>query len=232
MSYKQSIGIGENIEWIGANGMSRSTKVRILPDYLKRYCAIESLLYLFAYHGAAVLAKEKPSFLINIKNKKNGHPLLEVWDRYKHIVMRHIECEYYELQRSDSHCVVLIYHKEWIRHILTDKESCRILQRFGYPTEPEPESHFECLRERYHESCPHEIGVFLGYPSHDVECFLDCPTRECQLVGYWKVFEHEQEAIKTFERYDQVRNKTVKLLNMGIRPSQVVIKNVHTWVYS
>ncbi len=206
--------------------MSRVTKARKVPQCVGQYCAIESLLYLFAYHGAAVLAKEKPSFLINIKNKDNGHALVDVWDRYKHIIMRHIPCDYYELQRSDAHCVVLVYHRDWMKKLIVEPKHQQFLDRYNYPVSSEPEILLDYLKERYAFECPHEIGIFLGYPIHDVQCFVDCPSRKCQLVGYWKVFEKAQEAIKTFERYDQVRNECVRLLNMGIRPSQVVIKQV------
>lgn len=205
--------------------MSRVTKARIVPHCLSQYCGIESLLYLFAYHGAAVLAKEKPSFLINIRNKQKGHALMDVWDRYKHIIMRHIPCDYYELQRSDSHCVVLVYHRDWMKRLISEPTHRQFLERFQYPVSSEPEKALEHLKGRYHKQCPHEIGVFLGYPIHDVRCFVDCPTRECQLVGYWKVFEKKHEAMETFERYDRVRNECVRLLNTGMRPSQVVIKH-------
>lgn len=51
------------------------------------------------------------------------------------------------------------------------------------------------------ESFPHEIGLFLGYPSFDVDGFIKNKAKGAKCVGTWKVYKDEEEARKKFELY-------------------------------
>lgn len=48
---------------------------------------------------------------------------------------------------------------------------------------------------------PHEIGLFLGYPPEDVRGFLE--HRDCQCVGWWRVYGDATAARRLFARYDK-----------------------------
>ena len=45
---------------------------------------------------------------------------------------------------------------------------------------------------------PHEIGAFLGYPTADVQSFIEKEGRDFIMTGYWKVYSlsliHIQQA--------------------------------------
>lgn len=47
---------------------------------------------------------------------------------------------------------------------------------------------------------PHEIGIFLGYPFEDVEGFIKNKGRNCKCCGLWKVYFHEDEKKKQFDK--------------------------------
>lgn len=51
------------------------------------------------------------------------------------------------------------------------------------------------------ESFPHEIGLFLGYPPSDVECFMKHPCKGVKCCGCWKVYSEPEEAKKLFKRF-------------------------------
>jgi hypothetical protein len=65
--------------------------------------------------------------------------------------------------------------------------------------------------------CPHEIGIFIGYPINDVKCFVDC-DKECIAVGYWKVYENIEYAMACFQSFDDIKSRYADLLSSGYSP--------------
>lgn len=68
-------------------------------------------------------------------------------------------------------------------------------------------------RVRHEEDFPHEIGLFLGYPSEDVSGFIKHGAKNSKCVGTWKVtvtkrrhrknssfIKNAQECIKTLTK--------------------------------
>lgn len=53
---------------------------------------------------------------------------------------------------------------------------------------------------------PHEIGLFLGYPFHDVKGFINNKGRNCKCTGHWKVYSDEENAKKLFTKYDKCKS--------------------------
>lgn len=51
------------------------------------------------------------------------------------------------------------------------------------------------------ESFPHEIGLFLGFPLHDVLGFIHNEGKKFCCSGCWKVYENPEQAQKCFARY-------------------------------
>lgn len=74
--------------------------------------------------------------------------------------------------------------------------------------------------------CPHEIGIFLGYPLIDVAIFANCPDKKCLSVGYWKVYSNIDEAKKIFNRYDMARKYTTDLILNGAHPRDILHNNL------
>lgn len=51
------------------------------------------------------------------------------------------------------------------------------------------------------ETFPHEIGLFLGYPSEDVNGFIKYGADKAKCVGAWRVYGDEEAAKKKFALY-------------------------------
>lgn len=105
------------------------------------------------------------------------------------------------LRFKSGRALIYVYRPSRLRHDLRDREACRILVERGYCTA----SCDRCvvrLIERLHEceEFPHEIGLFLGYPTDDVKGFMK-NAGECKLVGCWKVYGDREKAQKLFDRY-------------------------------
>ncbi|KZL90569.1 hypothetical protein CLMAG_43410 [Clostridium magnum DSM 2767] len=78
------------------------------------------------------------------------------------------------------------------------------------------------LSKRFENLCPHEIGIFLGYPVDDVAFFIDCPNEKCKMVGYWKVYHDIEEAKNIFKKYDDIKNNIISLIIKGIKPTEIL----------
>ena len=62
---------------------------------------------------------------------------------------------------------------------------------------------------------PHEIGIFLGYPTEDVEGFIANKGDNFKLCGCWKVYGDEEKAKRLFINYDRCRSFLCNKLNEG-----------------
>ena len=92
-----------------------------------------------------------------------------------------------------------------------------ILQQIGYPETSTLEAKLNRLAERIQNEpqFPHEIGIFLGYPSEDVIGFMENKGENYKLCGYWKVYGDAEQAKRTFINYDKCRDFLCNKLNQG-----------------
>ncbi len=104
------------------------------------------------------------------------------------------------LRFSGKKALIYLYRPSRLEEDLGRSLSGELLRQCGYPCQ----SGNRCLtrlarRLRQQEEFPHEIGLFLSYPAEDVRGFLE--HRPCKCTGCWKVYENEEAARKTFDRY-------------------------------
>lgn len=112
------------------------------------------------------------------------------------------------LYRSERRVFLLVWRPTLLTGALADGESLEILRGLGYLGSCERELVRE-LRRRlvaYYRSCeagsqkqgfPHEIGLFLGYPAHDVKSFM--AGEEALCTGAWKVYGDKHSAMRRFK---------------------------------
>lgn len=106
------------------------------------------------------------------------------------------------LRYTQNRALIYLYRPSKLQRDLKDEIASHILQACGYQhTCPK-----RCLvtlmdRLQTEEEFPHEIGLFLGYPSEDVAGFMKQGARSCKCSGCWKVYGDETHARKCFEQY-------------------------------
>lgn len=95
------------------------------------------------------------------------------------------------------------------------------LKKYGYTEFDAPGAIYK-LKERLNESesFPHEIGLFLGYPFEDVKGFIENSGKNCKYCGYWKVYEHETEKQKLFQKFNKCREVYTRLFHSQVRSVQ------------
>lgn len=106
------------------------------------------------------------------------------------------------LRAQDGKALIYVFRPSQLKSSLQEEASRDLLEERGYCSQ----NCSACLshlirRLSQSEDFPHEIGLFLGYPSEDVKGFIDNNAACAKCVGCWKVYGDEKKAQKQFERF-------------------------------
>lgn len=198
-----------------------------LKKFLKISRDYDDLEYLFSVimcNAAPTINNHKTSSLINFRN--NNRNINNIWQKYKNEVKEKLDVDYFELKKDETNSVVLFYNKEKMLLSISNDKNMEFLKRFGYHENMDIQQCLWLLSKRFQCMCPHEIGVFLGYPIEDVVSFVDCPNTKCKMTGYWKVYHDIDKAKVIFDKYDEIKNTIMTLLIKGIKPTELLIRNI------
>ena len=106
------------------------------------------------------------------------------------------------LRLSEERVLLYIYRPSKLKQDFAVKETSDLLEEYGYSVEDLGKCIAQLSRRLNEaEEFPHEIGLFLGYPSEDVKGFIENRAEGYKCIGCWKVYGNEQDAKKQFERY-------------------------------
>lgn len=169
----------------------------------------EYIEMLISYNVSLISARLKPSITLNLSknNKKNDY---ELWNIYGKDYLESLGMRFIELRESEKFLVILIYNHELLETFIDSIENKKFLISIGYPRGFSMEEALEVLQGRYKMyNCPHELGIFLGFPLDDVKDFMTCSNKECLACGYWKVYNQCNKAKTIFNLFDRVKEKTL-----------------------
>jgi hypothetical protein len=79
------------------------------------------------------------------------------------------------------------------------------LTGMGYPSRLSLPLFLTHLQKQFNCGCPHEVGLFLGYPLEDVLGFIKNRGSRYKLCGPWKVYGDVEQARNNFRKYDFCR---------------------------
>lgn len=103
--------------------------------------------------------------------------------------------------------LVYVYRPVLVEQALRRPEIAAFLKPLGYDSAAGLDGCLAVLKDKlyYGASFPHEIGLFLGYPLHDVAGFMENGGRRYLAAGWWKVYRDEPAAVALFDRYTRCR---------------------------
>jgi len=166
------------------------------------------------YNLSLVIAGIKPAVTITIK--KNNQKLYNSWNDFGSDFIETINFKFIELRESCDSIIVMIYDEFILEKDLNKKSHMKFLFNIGYPSNVCIDDYINVLKIRYEKyHCPHELGLFLGIPFKDVKDFMECTTKKCLLCGYWKVYNDSNKAKVIFNKYDKVKEYTIKNMLKG-----------------
>lgn len=198
----------------------------LLEKYMNKIWSMDDREYLFGsilYHIAPTLISGKPACIITLNDYDRNLNLL--WKMYKRDFIDTCQLNIYEIKERFGSKTLFIYNENIISKTIYQEENIRFLEKLGYSRSLSVDEMLELLRERYKYVCPHEIGIFLGFPVKEVISFMECPYKKCLLSGYWKVYNDVDFAIKKFTEYDISKNIVINSVLDGELPSLVMRNN-------
>ena len=178
----------------------------LYKDYINKIKGSSDREYLTStilYNIAPTIAKIKPATIITLS--RNVRELNKLWEIYKDDFCKEFGTNYYEIKKTDKAINVLFFNTEYLINTIYDEKHMDYLKTFGYNQNMTLLECIQHLSKRFENTCPHEIGIFLGIPLDDVKTFIEHPTRECLLCGYWKVYFNTRESKEKFEKYDKAK---------------------------
>ena len=105
---------------------------------------------------------------------------------------------------TENKALIYMYRPDRLQRDLQDETAGRILAQKGYPLDNASHCVAELAhRLNYGSEFPHEIGLFLGYPSEDVYGFIKEGSGNAKYVGAWRVYGDEQTAIRRFRQFEK-----------------------------
>lgn len=198
---------------------------KLFVDYMNKIKDLDDRNYLFSlitYYISPTIAGYKPSTILTLRELTFGNSkreLHKLWNLYKSILFEEYKIEFLEIQKTGDSVVILFYNEKTLMYTFFDKANLVFLQNFGYRSNMTINESLEHLKERFKNGCPHEIGIFLGFPIEDVKVFIEDPSRECLLCGYWRVYTNLEKAKIKFFKYDMVRKYVLTSFIKGKKPS-------------
>jgi hypothetical protein len=187
-----------------------SEDMRQFSEYVKTLGNYDYLAAGIACRTAPTLCNIKPSSLISLTN--NGRNVPALWEEYKYELSFNLKLNFFELRRSPERVLVLFYRAEQLSLCLAKEENKEFLKKIGYADDMNLQQKLNLLQKRFaqKEKCPHEIGVFLGFPVQDVAAFIRYKGAGCLLCGYWKVYHNPEQARLVFRYYDLAKTAVIR----------------------
>lgn len=179
---------------------------RVLIDFLNHINNFKDYDYILALIKSTVA----PTFndlklgtMMNLRNAKR--PLKDYWMQNKFILRDALGLDFYELKEGKDFVLVYFFKNERLEKKLSQIKIKDFLNSYGYMTCVSTGDYLNLLSQRFRETCPDEIGIFLGYPLKDVMDFKDRDKKACKCTGYWKCFNNEKSSLEAFKRFDEVK---------------------------
>lgn len=99
--------------------------------------------------------------------------------------------------------LVYVFRPAMLSDLLARQDVAHFLEGCGFSGCQDLQGYIERLRSHICDAAcfPHEIGIFLGYPLHDVQGFIENKGKGFSLCGFWKVYTEPQRAEKLFAQY-------------------------------
>ena len=111
------------------------------------------------------------------------------------------------IREQEGGLLVFLFNKPLLKKtVLDDPVVRKTLVGMGYPFRYSLSVFLVHLRKQFeYHRCPHEVGLFLGYPLDDVLGFIRHRGRGYKLCGVWKVYGDPERAKKQFRQYELCR---------------------------
>ena len=129
------------------------------------------------------------------------------------------------LRKTDKKALLYLYRPDYLERDLGRPEARRILEEKGYCCDSTGNCIVQLIRHMAEDDVfPHEVGLFLGYPPEDVQCFMKDSRHGVKCTGCWKAYGNEEEARKTFVKFRKCKDVYRRELSKGKSLLQLTVR--------
>ena len=134
----------------------------------------------------------------------------------------------FRLLDEESRALVLFFRADALKPLLRRRAARALLRRYGYRPSDSLSAMLGRLRRRVYASAnenagfPHEIGLFLGYPPHDVRGFIENKGRGFLCCGLWKVYADADASLAFFKRCADCTARFCTRLASGVPMAEIL----------
>lgn len=159
---------------------------------------------------APILLSQKPAELLNIGLNKVA------WNELRIRLTQIPNIDLIEVRKINQLRQVLFYNTNLLERLIFNSISQEFLQYINYPQLSSVDDYLLHLIEkiRFHNTFPHEIGLFLGYPLKDVLGFMELVPLSYVKTHGWRVYGDERLSDAYYEKYQfarQLMNKAIEV---------------------
>ncbi len=158
---------------------------------------------LMTRHCASVLLHTKPASMFHVN--KNAFSNISALVQQYNTLLQKYSFSIKLFQKEKDYVTIFVYQEARLKRVLTNPLVSRFIQANGYPNSFNEILQYLDYRLTTYDHYPHEIGIFLGYPYHDVIGFIK--QKPCLHCGYWKVYHNKEAACRLFQEYDDCFQK-------------------------
>ncbi len=127
------------------------------------------------------------------------------------------------LRRNQGRALLYVYRPAKLGQDFQKPGVAPFLQRMGYSLQPDAAIRQLEQKLARRSGCPHEIGLFLGYPLADVVGFMENGGKNCKCTGCWKVYSNEAEARRRFAQFKRCQSIYAVQFQRGKTLSQLTV---------
>jgi hypothetical protein len=189
-------------------------------ECLDRLEGKDYLAAVISYGAAPTIKGRKPSSLIAFSTRRKN--LFALWHCFKQEICPEFNLEYFELKDGAEIAIVLFYRRKMLERYLGNSRNLEFLNSVGYQEAVSWEEKLQLLKSRFAFTCPHEVGIFLGFPVDDVKGFIENKGKNYLLSRYWKVYRNRERAEHLFRIYDDAAFDAASAVIMGQRDRYLV----------
>lgn len=174
---------------------------------------------------APTLANLKTGEIVNYKFRNLERAKKCIYLLNKKLNLRGVNIKILQIRKRSL--LLYVYRGKRLKCDLSCPLAREFLKKCGY-NELDIDNAIQQLATRMHENkekneFPHEIGLFLSYPIHDVKGFIENKGKNCRHCGYWKVYSEEERAISMFAKFDKCKNVYKQMCSKGVNINKLAI---------
>lgn len=165
--------------------------------------------------AAEVIEGVKPGNLVNLVNRTRSCGLnpYRIWKEQGGELLAGSGLRGRELKDSGEALLVYLYREDLLQELLRLRGVAVILAKMGYREPGDLQGSLAELGERFeHQPCPHEVGIFLGYPLKDVLAFMGRIRLDFACQGPWKIFGDPRSSLELAALFRECRCRMAERL--------------------